>query len=223
MNFILKAKDKMEHNLSLLSHRGKQGNNIKNIISTTAIIFAIIVMATCETALTSCNGGKSSPSEASMKDSASVDSMVKDAEPTDGKHTETYLKERVTDIYGRVASMMRKGEGSQKCNEKFLTKSYNALLDKVQAITEKTGDIIIDADHWSMSQDPDFKIKYEPLSVQIKDKDNATADIKIVNYQQEQIARINLKFENGDWYIDDFKSPDNDYSEREMCEKAVAK
>ena len=97
---------------------------------------------------------------------------------------------------------------SQNSDDAYLTSSFNAIINEAKERALQDSLPLFDLNHWIMGQEynnPAMKI--EKISM---NGDTAVADIVINDYwddgqsSQEEV-RVVLKFEHGDWYIDDFQ------------------
>ena len=136
-----------------------------------------------------------------------VDSLETDSVPLadDGKHTVDYIRQRVDGMYACYKNPKYDESGSrlmQRVNldSAYCSLRYQALLSKAEEMAGDD-DIVLDYDHWTNSQD-DNNFTYE---VGIYGK----------NYGNDYTIVLGLYFERGDWYVDDFLSPDRKDGEQE--------
>ena len=125
-----------------------------------------------------------------------VDSLETDSVPLadDGKHTVDYIRQRNLD--------------SAYCSMR-----YKALLSQAEEMAGDD-DIVLDYDHWTNSQD-DNNFTYEVGRIDQITDSTAFAEIYGKNYGNDYTIVLGLYFERGDWYVDDFLSPDRKDGEKE--------
>jgi hypothetical protein len=90
---------------------------------------------------------------------------------------------------------------------------YQALLSKAEEMAGDD-DIVLDYDHWTNSQD-DNNFTYEVGRIDQITDSTAFAEIYGKNYGNDYTIVLGLYFERGDWYVDDFLSPDRKDGEQE--------
>lgn len=119
------------------------------------------------------------------------------------KQNVEYIKQRLEDVYANALQ-----DPSQNSDDAYLTSSFNAIINEAKERALQDSLPLFDLNHWIMGQEynnPAMKI--EKISM---NGDTAVADIVINDYwddgqsSQEEV-RVVLKFEHGDWYIDDFQ------------------
>jgi hypothetical protein len=90
----------------------------------------------------------------------------------------------------------------------YCSHRYYALMQEALRICDETGDILYDYDHWICGQDfsDDWSCKVKKV-YEITDS-TALVDLSIHNFTDFETT-IALRFERGDWFIDDF-SPSED-------------
>ena len=135
------------------------------------------------------------------------------------KHSIDYLNSRINDIYSNVFQNL-----SGNYNETYLSTSYNKLLNEIS----NDSDLVVDDDHWIMSQDfnsPQMQIKSVKIS-----GDTAYVDLIISDSWDDgttsmQDIRLVLVYEHGDWYVDNFIKMEGGkavYSERKEIETYIS-
>ena len=146
-------------------------------------------------------------------DSLSVDSVT-DA-GTD-KHSEAYIRQRIDTIYKRVGKSTNDSEGKEVSyihdpfnrDSAYCSQRYYALMKEATQLCDETGDILYDFDHWVCGQDWSDDWSYKVAKVYEITDSTALVDLNIHNFGDTETT-IALRFERGDWYIDDF-SPSKD-------------
>lgn len=159
--------------------------------------------------LTAC-GGKTNKA-AGDADSVTADSVTAAAEePKVDKHNEAYLRQRVDTIYrGKVDSR----------DATYCSTRYYKLLTAALNVAEDNEALLLDCDHWTNSQDDnDFSYQIEKIS-DMTDS-SAVVRLKAKNFGKRYPIILNMRFERGDWFVDDFIS-DEGTSEKEYFEMFV--
>ena len=161
-----------------------------------------------------------------MIERSEVDSLETDSVPLadDGKHTVDYIRQRVDGMYAcyknpkydeagyrlmtrgnldsAYCSMMTRGN----LDSAYCSMRYKALLSQAEEMAGDD-DIVLDYDHWTNSQD-DNNFTYEVGRIDQITDSTAFAEIYGKNYGNDYTIVLGLYFERGDWYVDDFLSPD---------------
>ena len=171
-----------------------------------AVMAVVLMMSAC--------GGKTGKS-ASDADSLQADSVAtENAENSVDKHTEAYLLERVDSIYFNYKNPKYQKDGTRIYNGKFVnrdsvycSKSYKELLAKAEEIAEENEEPLLDYDHWTNSQD-DNNFTYEVGKISNMTDSTAVVKVKAKNAGKPYTITLNMRFERGDWYVDDFISDD---------------
>ena len=119
------------------------------------------------------------------------------------KQNVEYIKQRMEDIYTNALQ-----DPSQNSDDAYLTSSFNAVINEATEKAYQDSDLLFDVNHWIMAQDYNHPaMKIEKISM---NGNTAVADIVINDYwdygQSHEEVRVILKFEHGDWYIDDFQN-----------------
>lgn len=129
-------------------------------------------------------------------------SLTAYAQKDDGKHNEAYIKQRITAIYQQV------GKGTD-LDKRYSSKHYKDLDHQCAQLSRKRGEIYRDFDHWIVGQDVDDQWSYRIDRVQDITGKNASVYLTIHNFSDQKVM-LNLCFERGDWFIDDFITYIND-------------
>ena len=131
-------------------------------------------------------------------------------------HNADALKARVEAIYKDVANVYNKcneGEGMDltpiqeaKFDEKYCSANWNKLLDEVATIDKALPDGemgFFDADYWIMGQD--FSdVSATDVKVEKIDGDQAVVVFNLHNSGNVSRVKLDMVYERGDWFIDDF-------------------
>lgn len=177
---------------------------MKNYTRFIAVLAASFVLTWT---LSAC-GGQEKKSAESVSDSIATlgQDVTKGGVVGEGKHTEAYIKERLNVIYSNFSyEKFTSGDAIHFLDYDSLYCSCAYL--QLQRAALENGDVmgvlVIDSDHWIMGQDmaPDWS--YSIVGVSEITDSTAVADMKIMNFS-EQLFTLKLRFERGDWYVDDF-------------------
>lgn len=162
------------------------------------------IMAVAAMMLTACGNKTQGGGEA---DSLQTDSLQSDV----NKHTEEYIRQRIDTIYKYCGGNVK--NTSKKANGEFTTVQFNKLCAEVNRLCAVMDNIYFDYDYWVCGQDIDPKWSYKVLSVENITDTSAVAKLKIHNYKDTNIA-LDLRFERGDWYVNDFLHGDGKNTEK---------
>ena len=141
------------------------------------------------------------------------------AHSDDGKHTAKYIRQRVDDIYSCYKNPQYDEYGMRiiergDLNDTYCSSRYKALYQKAYGMSE--GEMILDYDHWTGSQD-DNQFTYRVGKIENITDSTATAYVEGKNFGEDYTIALSLYFERGDWYVDDFLSDDE--TEKDYLEK----
>ena len=128
-----------------------------------------------------------------------VDSLETDSVPLadDGKHTVDYIRQRVDGMYACYKNPKYDESGSRLMQRVNLDSAYCSL--RYQALLSKA----------------DNNFTYEVGRIDQITDSTAFAEIYGKNYGNDYTIVLGLYFERGDWYVDDFLSPDRKDGEQE--------
>lgn len=189
------------------------------------ILFAFMLL------ITSC--GKKTPSSSSPEGTSSEQSQASassdnTSNPKERKNKE-YILARVNAIYQNVFTESY-GEDSDLNNqdvpspeEKYCSKDWNDLLDKVSDYDntnspDKMG--FFDADYWIMGQDSG-NLSISDVEVTKMDENDATVELTLHNLGSNTRVRLDMVFERGNWYIDNFIDIDNSFNWKKEMEDYI--
>ena len=175
--------------------------------------FTLIIISLL--AIASCNGTTGGSAATQTETQQAATQQV--APAGDDKHSEQSIRQRLTDIYNEAFN--EQNHDLLALDHKFMSKEYNNLQDKAMKIAERTGDIVIDADHWVQGQDwtnPTMDI----VGVENITATTALARVKIVPHLPGDAGTatlliLPLVFERGDWFIDNMQQ----YYEGELLDE----
>ena len=178
----------------------------KTINSIISIVSAIMVLGLW----TAC-GNKSKSSEV-VADSVAIATVV-------DKHSETYIRQRIDTIYSYV------DQGLVNLDSIFCTRRYYTLSEQASQVSEETGYLFLDYDHWIMGQDSSPEWTYTVKRIDNITDSTAIVEMDIRNFGQHNAVNLELRFERDDWFVDNFVSYDDDgqmvYSELKVMEDFI--
>jgi len=144
------------------------------------------------------------------------------------KHSEAYIRQRIDTIYKFVGKISYDADGNRNYNyspfnldSAYCSERYYALMQEALAICDETGDILYDYDYWVCGQDISDDWSYKVTKVYQVTDSMALVDMIIHNFTDSENT-IALRFERGDWYIDDF-SPSSDGNDDKASLRRVIK
>ena len=157
--------------------------------------------------------GNKTGKDASDTDTLTVDSV---ADTGINKHSEAYIRQRIDTIYKTVGKTIYDSEGNEVSyinnpfnrDSTYRSQRYYALLQEALQFSNEMGDILYDYDYWVCGQD--FSDDWSCRVSKVYEMTDSTVlvDLAIHNFSDTETT-IALRFERGDWYIDDF-SPSKD-------------
>lgn len=168
------------------------------------IIFSLFLMSF---GLVGC-GNKTKGGAADSADSVEVASTSAVAD--DERHTEAYIKERIASIYSHFGySESSRGPEAEEMpavnyDSLYCSSRYLALLAEATAISRREGTVCIDADHWIVGQDVDKKWSYELKDIRNITDSTAQVELLVNNFGPQKVV-LDLLFEYGEWYVDNFR------------------
>ena len=130
------------------------------------------------------------------------------------KHTEAYLRERVTAIYDDVFGVYNENNtanglsviGLRNFEKDYCSDDFNKVLKQVLEYDEEHSKDEIgyfEGDYWIQGQDWD-NLKMEIVSVTEFTDNAAKVRVNITNFGHEELVELPMVFERDDWYIDSF-------------------
>ena len=135
------------------------------------------------------------------------------------KHSETYIRQRIDTIYNHVDQRLINLDSA------FCTQRYNVLLEKASQLSEETGYLFLDYDHWIMGQDVSPEWTYDVKKIDKMTDSTVVVEMDIRNFGRHNSVTLELKFERDNWYVDDFVSYGDDgqnkYSELKVMENFI--
>ena len=141
------------------------------------------------------------------------------------KHSEAYIRQRLDIIYGsirqRVAGGSYMGQGFNP-DSAYCSSCYYGLLKQALDISDETGEIVFDYDHWVCGQDFSEDWNYQIRRAYDITDSTALADITVVNFGTKQDVTLSLLFERGDWYINEFGPEDAEESDKAYFRRFIA-
>ena len=140
-------------------------------------------------------------------------------------HTADYIRQRVDAMYACYKNPKYDETGVRLMRRVNLDSAYCSL--RYQALYQKAleaagdDDIVLDYDHWTNSQD-DTNFTYEVGRIDQITESTAIAEVYGKNFGNEYTIVLRLCFERGDWYVDDFLSPDRKDGELDYFQTYIA-
>ena len=145
-----------------------------------------------------------------------------EAETVADNHSEAYIRQRIDTIYNQVYHRQFNLDSA------FCSQRYYTLLQQTLQLNKETGFVCLDYDHWIMGQDCSLEWTHDVKKIENITDSTATAEIDIRNFGKHNSVMLKLKFERGDWFVDDFVSYTGDaadsqseYSEVKVMEKFI--
>ena len=145
------------------------------------------------------------------------------------KHSETYIRQRIATIYQGVGKSTYDAEGNRvdyiqspfNRDSAYCSQQYYALMKQALDICDKTDDVLFDYDHWVCGQDfsDDWSCKVAKV-YNITDS-TALVDLVIHNFSDNETT-IALRFERGDWYVDDFSPTDDGEDDKAYFRRIIS-
>ena len=156
----------------------------------------LVLVAVVGMLLTAC-GGKKAPQDGGH--GIGIDSVTISERDSDIQHTESFIRQRVEAIYS--------------CYK-------NPKYDETGARVMKRLNLDRDYDHWTNSQD-DNDFTCEVGRIKMTTDSTAVVIIDAKNFGNDYIISLGLHYERGNWFVDDFLSPDGKDGEKAYLEKYV--
>ena len=134
------------------------------------------------------------------------------------RKSDEYIISRVQAIYDDVFAEYNKAAEDESIpqnspDEKYCSDDWNkALLEVTEYDQQNNPDEIgfFDADYWVMGQDfGDLSVS--DLKVTEHEGNQAKVEFNLHNFGHVAPIRIDLQFERGDWFIDDFYDIEHEY------------
>ena len=171
------------------------------------LFFAVLILM-----MTACGNKTKGGSDT---DSLAVDSTTSDAID---RHSEAYIRERLDTIYTTIRRQITsklKGIDSYiqsgfNLDSAYCSSRYYSLMEQALEISEETGEVVFDYDHWVCGQDYSEDWNYQIQKIHHITDSTATAEINVINFGQNNDVTLSLFFERGDWYIDEFGPEDGE-------------
>ncbi|MBP5338892.1 MAG: DUF3828 domain-containing protein [Prevotella sp.] len=179
-------------------------------------LFAVILLLSC--------GGKTGK-VVSDTDSLTIGSV---ADTGVDKHSEAYIRQRIDTIYKGVGKPTYDSEGREvdyihnpfNRDSAYCSQRYYALKKEALQICDETGDILYDFDYWVCGQDYSDDWSCSVADVYEITDSSAYVDLNIHNFGDRETT-IALRFERGDWYIDDFCPSADGYDDKYYLRETI--
>ena len=204
--------------------------NMKQVI----IVFAtLLLMASCGK-----KGKEASPSSSTDPQNPTENAVKFEQPHIDGDpQSDEYVIARVRAIYDNIfkenyPEIGEDGEGLLPedevllPDEKFCTKDWNELLTKLydyDSANSPDGQGFLDFDYWVwMSDEDDWgKLSLSDITLVKRDKDNSVVEFYLLKKNDKTHVRLELKFERGEWFIDNITNMDNDFDMRKEIQEYI--
>ena len=178
-------------------------------------VFHIVLMSGC---------GNKTSNAVSETDSLATDTIV---DMDAYKHSESYIRERIDTIYQSVGKITTDEEGNTNYNPSginrdsvYCSERYYALMSEALKLCDETGDILYDYDYWVCGQDISDDWSYKVAKVYNITDSTALVDMIIHNFSDIE-STIALRYERGDWYIDDFSPSDDGQDDKKNLREMI--
>ena len=102
-----------------------------------------------------------------------------------------YIAQRIDTIY------------KYKDDMRFCSAKYLSLDAHASKLSHEMGYVYRDYDHWVVGQDIDQKWSYKIKDIKDIKEAEATVELTIHNFKNQHVI-LNLVYERGDWYVDNF-------------------
>ena len=110
-----------------------------------------------------------------------------------GKHSAEYIIQRLDSIYSsRIDSLC--------CSQHYL-----AVYAQAHELSLRDGTVILEANHWTQSQDMPEDWSYTVESIDQITDSSAQATVTIHNFDDQKVT-LDLVYEHDNWYVDNFRS-----------------
>lgn len=172
------------------------------------ILTVMAIMASCGNS----NGEKTTNEQnAPTTEATGNDSLAKATKSKVDPKDEAYLISRVQAIYDKVFGEYNRANENEEMpqfspDEDFCSKDWNSMLQKIEEYDAANNPDEIgffDADYWVMGQDfADLSIS--DIQVVKQDGDDAEVEFILHNQGDKIKVKLEMEFERGDWYIDNF-------------------
>ena len=197
------------------------------------IVFAsLLLLASCGK-----KGDEAKPSTSSPATSSADTTAVK---PFDQPHidgdpqSDDYVIARVNAIYENIfkENYPEVGEEGEELipsddvlspDEKFCTNGWNDLLTKVYEFDSTNSPDeqgLLDFDYWAWALDDEElgKLSISDVNLLKRDMDRSVVEFVLNKKSEKTHVRLELKFERGEWFIDNLIDLDNDFNMRKEME-----
>lgn len=123
-------------------------------------------------------------------DSTQADVVLDDHEDSI-RHTKEYIAQRIDTLY------------KYKDDARFCSADFLSLDAQCSKFSHEMGYVYRDYDHWVVGQDIDKKWSYKIKEIKNITEASADVELTIHNFKNRKVI-LNLVFERGDWFVDDF-------------------
>ena len=146
--------------------------------------FIIALLGLIMTSLWISCANKTKGNEA-VADSTAIktDTIAKDLD----KHSEAYIRQRIDTIYSYVDQCL------VNIDSLFCSQRYYALLQQASQLSEETGFVCLDYDHWIMGQDRSPEWTYDARKIENITDSTAEVEMDIRNFGKHNYVTLELK------------------------------
>ena len=146
------------------------------------------------------------------------------------KHSEAYIRQRLDTIYSNIRQRVTNEtddnhpymDSGFNPDSAYCSSLYYGLLKQATDITNETGDIVFDYEHWVCGQDFSQDWNYQIQEVYDITDSTAMADLTVINFDNKIDVTLSLVFERGDWYINEFGSEDSEGSDKTYFRRLIS-
>ncbi len=186
-----------------------------------SFILAVLLLSSCGDK----NNSKATPVTSDKEIAVETDSPEISKENRQNKE---YLISRVKQIYKDVFQYYNDSIDNESIpqnspDENYCTKGWNTILAKVSEFDQihNPDDIgFFDADYWVMGNDY-MDLSVSDIEVVSFEKDKAKVELNLHNCGSITRVRLDMKFVNGNWFIDNFIDVSNDIDWKKEMEDYV--
>lgn len=178
--------------------------------------------------LCSCGDKNNSKTTSVLSDTEVAAESTTPGVSKENRQNKDYLISRVNHIYNDVFqnyndSIDNESIPQNSPDENYCTKGWNTLLAKVSEFDQihNPDDIgFFDADYWVMGNDY-MDLSVSDIEVVEFEKDKAKVELNLHNCGSITRVRLDMKFVEGDWFIDNFVDVSNDIDWKKDMEDYV--
>ena len=161
------------------------------------------------------NSQKGNSQSADSVSTEKADSTLTTSQPVADKHSEAYIRQRIDTIYGSLVHYTVEDGISYpvflpNADSLYCTTRYNELLEQAVEVCAQTDNILFDADYWICGQDACEDFHHQIQKVRDITDSTAVVELTVYNCNPHDVV-LDLRYERGDWYVDDFNGENLSY------------